>query len=210
MPELGQTIGPYRLLQPLGQGGMGVVWRAEPLEGGAAVALKTVRVSNECMLQSLRREIRALARIRHPGVVRILEEGLWEGMPWYAMELLEGKTLRQVSNEIAAAAFEPSDSEGSAEGSGRPRWWTHSLLETQSQAPGEAAAATGFAALENAPAGPAGASRPVAAVRPRAAGGQLGRVLSLMRGLCEPLSFLHGEGIVHCDLKPENVLVRGT
>jgi hypothetical protein len=45
-------------------------------------------------LESIRREIHALTRIDHPGVVRILDYGVHEGKPWYAMVLLEGETLR--------------------------------------------------------------------------------------------------------------------
>jgi tetratricopeptide (TPR) repeat protein len=93
--ELPHTIGPYRIVEPLGRGGMGVVYRAEHLQSAKPVALKTVLVPHEGMLQGIRREIHALARISHPGIVRIVEEGVEEGRPWYAMELLEGETLRQ-------------------------------------------------------------------------------------------------------------------
>jgi tetratricopeptide (TPR) repeat protein len=68
-------IGPYELLSPLGQGGMGIVHKAAHVQTGQVVALKTVRAPHEGRLQSLRREIHALARLRHPGIVRILDEG---------------------------------------------------------------------------------------------------------------------------------------
>src|SRR5438105_336070 len=93
MAELARTIGPYRLLEPIGQGGMGVVYRARHLRSGALAALKTVRVPREGLLGSIRREIHALAGLRHPDIVRILDEGLHEGLPWYAMELLDGVPL---------------------------------------------------------------------------------------------------------------------
>src|SRR5262245_17611050 len=105
MSELPDAIGPYRILQRLGHGGMGVVYRAAHHETGQTVALKTVRLPNAALLQSLRREIHALARIEHPGVVRILGEGLQDGVPWYAMELVEGRGLRRIldkSRETAA------------------------------------------------------------------------------------------------------------
>ncbi|QRK08251.1 protein kinase [Archangium violaceum] len=88
------SLGPYRLLEVLGQGGMGVVYRAVHRDTGEAVAVKTVRVAAESMLAGLRREIHALGRLHHPGVVRILDQGLHDGRPWYAMELLQGQTLR--------------------------------------------------------------------------------------------------------------------
>ena len=88
-----ERVGPYRVLGVLGRGGMGVVYRAEHLETGAVVALKTVSAVTGTLLDGLRAEIRALARLCHPGVVKIVDDGLDEGAPWYAMELLEGGTL---------------------------------------------------------------------------------------------------------------------
>jgi hypothetical protein len=93
-------IGPYKVLGPIGQGGMGVVYRAEHKDSHARVAVKTVRVKHESLLSGIRREIRALMRVNHPGVVRIVGEGVVEGVPWYAMELLEGQTLRDHGKSI--------------------------------------------------------------------------------------------------------------
>ena len=68
------TIGPYEILASLGRGGMGVVYRARDRATGSLVAVKTVSVPNENFVASIRREIQALARIDHPGVVRIVGE----------------------------------------------------------------------------------------------------------------------------------------
>ncbi|MCE9667489.1 protein kinase [Myxococcus stipitatus] len=97
LPEVGATLGPYLLLEVLGQGGMGVVYRGRHPDTGEAVAVKTVRAAAEVPLASLRREVHALRRLRHPGVVRIVDEGVEAGLPWYAMELLRGQTLRQAT-----------------------------------------------------------------------------------------------------------------
>lgn len=87
--------GPYRLLDQLGHGGMGVVYRAEHVETGAVAAVKTIRALEGPLLSSFRREVGALSRIHHPGVVRIYEHGVDGGVPWMAMELVEGESLRE-------------------------------------------------------------------------------------------------------------------
>jgi tetratricopeptide (TPR) repeat protein len=72
---------------------MGVVHRARHRETGELVALKTVVVQRAEAFAALRREITALMRMDHPGVVRVIAEGLSAGWPWYAMEMLVGETL---------------------------------------------------------------------------------------------------------------------
>ncbi|MFC1849514.1 tetratricopeptide repeat protein [candidate division CSSED10-310 bacterium] len=87
-------IGPYLLQGELGRGGMGVVYRAQHRQTKQSVALKTVSIPQESQLQSFRREIHALSRVHHPGIIPIIDEGVEAGLPWYAMELLQGHTLR--------------------------------------------------------------------------------------------------------------------
>ncbi len=88
-----ERVGSYEILGLLGEGGVGVVYRARHLDTGEVVALKTVRVRASAHASSIRREILALHRLRHPGIVRVLDGGVFEERPWYAMELLEGPTL---------------------------------------------------------------------------------------------------------------------
>jgi serine/threonine protein kinase/tetratricopeptide (TPR) repeat protein len=90
-----RRIDDYRILSLLGTGGVGVVYRAQHIGTGEMVALKTVRARSTAHLSSVRREILALHRLRHPGIVRILDGGVSDGRPWYAMELLSGHTLAQ-------------------------------------------------------------------------------------------------------------------
>lgn len=94
-PETPQQIGPYRVTDELGEGGMGAVYRAVHQDTGNVVALKTVRVPKETLLNNLRREIHTLSRLHHEGIVRIVEQGIEGERPWYAMEYVEGVTLRQ-------------------------------------------------------------------------------------------------------------------
>lgn len=91
-----QELGPYRLQGVLGSGGMGIVYLGIHQETGERVALKTVRATHTATLASIRREVQSLSRIHHPGIVRIIAHGVFEGFPWYAMELLEDRTLKEL------------------------------------------------------------------------------------------------------------------
>ena len=72
---------------------MGIVLRGEDLRDGGLVALKTVLPPGSADAASLRREIAALGRMSHPGIVRLIADGSWNGLPWMAMELLRGSTV---------------------------------------------------------------------------------------------------------------------
>lgn len=186
MPE---TLGSYQILGELGRGGMGIVYRARHLQSERAVALKTVKPDLMCStkwLEGLRREIAALTRIRHPGIVRIVDHGVSHGMPWYAMDLLEGERLedfcRRVWSPYRWGLYW-------GEESGLPN--THSLdLDNEE---------TAIARDTRPPPFPYG--------KPPAAAGQLRPALRLMRRLCATLGYLHGEGLVSCDLTPRNILL---
>ena len=103
-----ERLGPYKIVGSVGAGGMGVVFRGEHTETGEHVAIKTARSPHAAQLSGLRCEIHALAQIRHPGVVRIIAEGQERGLPWYAMELLEGRTLESYFRELWTQARSPS------------------------------------------------------------------------------------------------------
>jgi len=89
----------YEVLEPLGDGGMGIVYRAIHLATGELRALKTIPVRSRDALASIRREIAALSRLTHPGIIEIRDHGVLEGRPWYAMELITGTTLDQLIDQ---------------------------------------------------------------------------------------------------------------
>jgi hypothetical protein len=90
----GLRVGDYLLGHSLGAGGMGSVHAALHLPTGRQVALKTTTAKTPAALECFRREIEALATLKHPGIVPIYDHGVLDDAPWYAMELIEGPTLR--------------------------------------------------------------------------------------------------------------------
>ncbi|MCC6551667.1 MAG: protein kinase [Polyangiaceae bacterium] len=192
------TIGPYRITGVLGEGGMGVVYRAVRAGDEQPVALKTVRVPRGGSVAGIRAEIHALLRLQHPSVVRILAEGVEEGLPWYAMELLEGSTLRDYLRDVWRS-WDLGHGRGANDATrGAP---VH-IVAAGSQVTTQAAAA---AETQGARAPGRGAA---STLIPPVAAGRLRDGLTLMRRLCAPLAYLHGCGVVHRDLKPGNVFIR--
>jgi serine/threonine protein kinase/WD40 repeat protein len=94
----GTRLGPYEIVEPLGSGGMGEVYRARDPRLGRAVAIKLVATDGEPSPDRLRRfetEARAAAALSHPNVVTVFDVGTHDGHPYLVLELLEGETLRE-------------------------------------------------------------------------------------------------------------------
>ncbi|MFC1848895.1 tetratricopeptide repeat protein [candidate division CSSED10-310 bacterium] len=212
----GTIIGQYEVIEIVGQGGMGVVYRAQHRVSGEHVALKTIGSVNEYSLGRIRGEIRTLARIQHPGIVRIRAEGVHDGFPWYAMELITGVTLqeyfftaptknqtktqsdtvnKQNTDSIVSMTQEPSrniSQTGSRVGVSEFKLDMTESLDSSSVS----MQSCGRESDDSAP-----------ALYPEL---ELVSALDMIVKICEPLAYLHGEGIVHRDLKPDNIIIQVT
>lgn len=175
-------LGPYVVESVIGSGGMGVVYRGKHRSTGAQVALKTIRVASPEQIAAFRREAQVLAELEHPGIVRIVEQGLDTGAPWYAMELVEGRALSTLLR--GPLASETTSAHGSS------RLDTAPLTEDLS--PERTATAPE----------PEGVARDYRDRRP------LVELLRIMSKVASALAFLHAHGLVHRDLKPDNILIQ--
>ena len=105
----GTRVGPYEILEPLGAGGMGEVYRARDPRLSRDVAVKLVTTDGLPSPDRLRRfetEARAAAQLSHPNVVTVFDVGTHEGQPYLVLELLEGKTLRETLRGAAPSLRE--------------------------------------------------------------------------------------------------------
>jgi serine/threonine protein kinase len=100
-PESEAMIGPYEIIGELGRGGMGVVYRARHSKIYREVALKMILRAdgNEDLMSRFHLEAQSIATLRHPGIVQIYEYGEQAGVPWFALELVEGKNLAEISTK---------------------------------------------------------------------------------------------------------------
>ncbi len=187
----------YRILSVLGQGGMGIVYRAEQTRLNRTVALKVlpavVGAANPQSVARFRREATAAARLHHTNIIPIYDFGESHHAYYYAMELIDGQPLNHV---IAAFATEDATTATAAR-----------FVELLSKIIPNFAPVTPQADPERTLAPPSDHSR-----FPSASTSGRGRVYyrqvaRWMADAADALAYAHGEGIIHRDIKPANFIL---
>lgn len=94
----GMRLGEWDLGAEIGRGAMGIVYRAKRARDSATAAVKVLSprlAQEERFVERFEREATALSALEHPRIVRVLDRGVSDGLPWFAMELVDGMNLRE-------------------------------------------------------------------------------------------------------------------
>lgn len=182
---LPERLGDYRLLHRIGSGGMGMVYAAEQTSLGRRVALKLIRpeqLYSTSARERFAREVHAVAKLQHPGIVPVHDAGETAGLPWLAMELVDGAPLDQVLEALRDRAPD--------------RLTGHDLEQ----------AVLRITAARRAASGTVDAA--TSALRPSVfTGTWVAACLRLARAVADALVHAHERGVLHRDVKPSNVML---
>ena len=177
--EMPERFGEFVLLDKIGGGGMGVVYRARQESLGRDVALKLIRPDQLAFPETrarFRREVEVVARLQHPGIVPVYAFGEEGGTPYFAMERVQGATLHEVLDDLRGR--DPATLEGVDLARG-----LRSSLDRRGGISVEVADAELFS------------------------GSRSDACVMVVLQVARALEHAHGQGVLHRDMKPSNVLL---
>ena len=193
-------FGPFRLQKQVGRGGLGAVYRAVDTRTGATVALKMLPPgSDPSATRRLDREFDALRHLHHPNIVRVLDLGEEEGVPWLSMEYVDGMVLR----EWLTVVMEPQPLEPGAENDAPEGVDLDVLFEEPDSGALLAVARARRLKLETGIEATLTEEEQVEQNNPE----RLVALCEALAQVADGLSFIHSRGLLHRDVKPSNILV---
>lgn len=209
--ESGVQIGDFRIERRIGAGGMGIVYAARQLSLNRLVALKVLgqALTRGVDVSRFHREAQAAAMLRHPAIAQVYFIGQDQHLCYLAMELIDGVSLRQCVDRLAMemdAGADLDTSSKSIEQVSEAAKVVRFDVATGEFAP-DTKRDTPQGALNpyEAPGEPSRISAAARAIRKRAA--HVRRACEIARDAAIALAHAHGQGVVHRDIKPDNLLL---
>ena len=213
-PATAQPLGDFRLVREIGRGGMGVVYEAVQLSLGRRVAVKVLPLAaafDQRHLQRFRNEAQAAAQLHHTNIVPVYAVGCERGVHFYAMQLIEGRSLEEVVRELRAAVHGGTPNVAGDDANEATISWRGGQPATGAKAPRKVNGTRPPHKPRSKGNGGAGAlsvpAESLSSLRSSKRATFYRTVAELGLQAAEALDYAHRLGVVHRDIKPANLLL---